>query len=140
MSGGLELGSQRWVHANHQLLLLCHGGVPILDLLSNPSPKGITEDNRTDVDYPLLRDLRQVHLVWKVVVHISLCSNELHDLLQAQVLVLRHVDRLDISVQHVTLLAIEEILEEVDCGVVCNERGDQYTVRRKEAKRMADLP
>ena len=59
------------------------------------------------------------------MLHVGLPLDELHDLLEAEILVLRHVDRLDVSILDVALLPIEEILEEVDCGVVCIEKRDQ---------------
>ena len=121
MSRGCELGSEGRIHCDHQLALLRHQGVAILDLLSNPSPEGITEDSSADVHNPLLGDLREVWLVREVVGQVALAAHILEDLLQGEILVLRDVERLHLAVQDVALLASQEVLQVVDGSVVCRK-------------------
>ena len=63
MSRGCELGSEGRIHCDHQLFLLCHSSIPIIDLLGDPLTEGVTNDSSANVNNPLLRDLRDVWLV-----------------------------------------------------------------------------
>ena len=60
MSAGLELGRHLWVHVDHHLLLLRHDGVPLLNLDLDPFPERLANYGSTDINDPLLGNLRQV--------------------------------------------------------------------------------
>ena len=119
---GFELGGHLRIHGDHDLLLLRHERVPLLDLLGDPLLEVLAHDGGADVQDPLLRDLRQVGLVGQVQVDLRVLAHEGEDLLERQVLVLRHVDVLDGVVVQVRLLPLHDVLEEVDRRVVCKKK------------------
>ena len=137
MGGGLELGRHLGIHGDHDLLLLAHQCIPLLHLLRDPGLELFTENSRDDVDQPLLWDFRHVDLVGEVHEHVGLVDDELEDLLDGEVLVLRHVEGLHLVVVDVCLPPGQDVLEEVDGDVVCPEHEDQkweetiLTIRRK---------
>ena len=95
MSALGKLRGHHWVHADHDLFLFGHDGIALLDLLGDPLLEVLAHDGGADVQDPLLRDLRQVGLVGQVQVDLRVLTYEGEDLLERQVLVLRHVDVLD---------------------------------------------
>ena len=103
VTGGAELGRHRRIHGDHHLFLLLHEDVALLDLLIDPLLEGVPEDGGANVHDPLLGNLREVELVRQVEVDESLSGDEGHHLLDAEVLVLRHVQRLHIVVAQVCL-------------------------------------
>ena len=66
MRAGRELSCHRWIHGNHNLFLLCHERVSILDLLLDPHLEDLAEDGRANVHNPLLGYLLQIDLVGEV--------------------------------------------------------------------------
>ena len=50
-------------------------------------------------------------MVWEVVCDVGLLHDEVTDVLQGQVLVARHVDRLDLVVGQVPLAHVDHVLE-----------------------------
>ena len=95
----LELAGHDRVHGDHHVALLRHQLVAVLDLLADPGLEGPVDDGGADVDDPLLRRLRQVLVVGQVRLDVGDVGDELEDLLDAQALVLRHVEVLDLVVQ-----------------------------------------
>ena len=95
----LELLRHDRIHGDHHVALLGHQLVPVLDLLTHPGLEGLVDDGSADVDDPLLRRLRQVLVVGQVRLDVGDVGDELEDLLDAQALVLRHVEVLDLVVQ-----------------------------------------
>ena len=91
--------------------------------MGDPLPECVAEDCGANVHDPLLWDLGQVHFVRQIVGDAALEVDELQNLLDGQVLVLRNVQRLDIGVENVALLPAEQVLEEVHCDVVYTENG-----------------
>ena len=105
VGAGGELGRHLGVHGDHDLLLLGHDGVPILDLFLDPLLEAGTDDGRAHVHDPLLRDLLDVGLVRQVVVDLRLRAGEGEDVLQAQAFVLWNMNILDLVVVDPALLA-----------------------------------
>ena len=70
MSTLRELGSHQGVHTDHDLLLVGHYGVAVLDLVCDPIFKVLSDDGSTDINNPLLRDLCQIGLVGEIVFNI----------------------------------------------------------------------
>ena len=121
MGAGTELVRHHRVHLDHDLLLVGHQGISILNLLLDPGLERLSQDSGTDIDDPLLRCLRDVGFVGQVMRDSRLLAGELEDLLQGQVLVLRHVHGLDFVVRDVRLLLGQDVLQKVDGNVVCKQ-------------------
>ena len=121
MSAGLELLRHHRVHGDHHLLLPGHLQVPILHLVDDPVLEGLANHGCTNIDDPLLRCLRDVGFVGQVMRDSRLLTGELEDLLQGQVLVLRHVHGLDFVVRDVRLLLGQDVLQKVNGDVVCSK-------------------
>ena len=121
MAAGLELGGHLRVHRDHDLLLLGHDGVAILHLIADPVPERLAHNGSADINDPLLGHLPQVRVVREVHGDPRLFVDEVQDLLERQVLVLRHVQRLDRFVVQVSLLATKDVFEKVDGDVVCKK-------------------
>ena len=64
MGASSKLSRHRWIDRDHDLLFVGHDGVAFLDLFVHPLLEVLTDDGRTDVDYPLLWNLLQVRLIW----------------------------------------------------------------------------
>ena len=118
VGGRAELGGHLWVDVDHDLLLLGHLGVALLDLVDHPGLERLADHGGADVDDPLLGRLRQVRVIRHVGGDVGVLHGELGDILEVEALVLRHVDRLDRPILHVRLLAGGDVLQKVDRGVV----------------------
>lgn len=83
-----DLGDGR-VHLDHEVLLLGHLGVALVDLFLDPFAELLFKDRGADVADPLLRRLRQLDLrLREVLVDLRvLLVQELPDLLDAEALV-----------------------------------------------------
>ena len=86
-----ELQRHGRVKADHHVALLGHLLVPFFLLSNDPVLERLTDDGCTDIDDPLLRDLRHVFCVRKVSGHLWLAVHELKDSFEAQILVHWHV-------------------------------------------------
>ena len=64
MGASSELSRHRWIDRDHDLFLVGHDGVAFLDLFVHPLLEVLTDDGRTDVDYPLFWSFLQVRLIW----------------------------------------------------------------------------
>ena len=118
MRRGFKPSSHLRVHGDHHLLLLAHQGVALLDLLDDPILEGITEDNRENVDEPLLGHLWKVDIIRKIHGDDRFVGGVLEDLLDGEILVLRDMDCLHLVVVHIRLTPSENVLQEVDREVV----------------------
>ena len=118
MSRGTELSSHDRIHLDHDLLLLCHEGVALFNLLCHPSSEVVTNHSGTDIHNPLFRHFGEVLLIWKVVGHLRPCADEVGDAFKREVLILRNVDRLHLSVVEIGLLGAQDVLQKVDRHVL----------------------
>ena len=125
MGAGGELGGHHRVHGDHDLLLLGHQGVALLDLLEDPLSEVVADDGGAHVHDPLLRHLLQVRRVREVEPNLGLAGDVGHHLLEGEVLVLRHVDVLHVLVGEVGLLPTKDVLEEVDGHVIWRKRSQR---------------
>ena len=113
-----ELGRHHGVHLDHDLLLLGHEGVALLHLVHDPVFEGRADDHGADVDDPLLGHLRQVNAIREELFDFGLGAGEGEDLLDRQVLVLGHVEGLDVVHVDVGLLPGQDVLEKVNGDVI----------------------
>ena len=120
MGGVDKLLGHLWVHRDHQLSFLRHQSIAFLDLLAHPLLEWSAEHGSNDVDQPLFGRLGEVDLVGQVVRDIRVVADELHNLLQGQVLIHRHMEVLDAVVLEMPLLLVQNVFEEVDGDVVCS--------------------
>ena len=67
-------------------------------------------------------------------------TDEVEDLLEGQVLVLRHVEPLDVRAVEARLLAAQDIFEEVDRDVVYGKQNWSEQTRQTEDSLKEDLP
>ena len=118
VSGCTELGSHGRIHLDHDLFLLSHQGVPLFNLLRDPCPEVITNHGSTNIHNPLFRDLREVLWIWEVIGDLRPCADEVGDTLERQILILRNVDGLDLSVVEIGLLGAQDVLQKVDRHVL----------------------
>ena len=86
------------VHRDHEVALLRHLGVPLLDLLLDPRRESVAEDGVRHVDEPLLGQPCDLALVRVVDVGVRELSDELLQSLHLQRLVLRHLEVLRLVV------------------------------------------
>ena len=63
MGASSELSRHRWIDLDHDLLLVGYDGVAFLNFFVHPLLEVLTDDGRTDIDYPLLWNLLQVRLI-----------------------------------------------------------------------------
>ena len=101
------------------------------DLLSYPVAEGSTDHSSTTIHDPLFRYLLEVRLVRQIVHNVGLLHDEGADVLQGQVLVARHVVRLDLVVGQVPLLCVDDRLQEVN-GHIINRRQVHVVVHGQE--------
>ena len=118
MGGGGELLGHLGVHRDHELSLLRHLGIALLDLVGDPVLEWLTRHGSYNVDQPLLWRLGQVNRVWQVVEDARVVVDLLHDLLNRQALVLRDMEMLNLVILDVAFLLVQHVLQEVNCDVV----------------------
>ena len=98
MGAGLELGRHLGIHGDHDLLLLRHEGVSLINLVVDPIPEWIADDRHTYVHDPLLRGMSEIGFVWEIRFDARSIGDKGEDLLQRKILIVGHGERLDISV------------------------------------------
>ena len=140
VAAGLELGGHLRVHRDHDLLLLGHDGVALFDLIADPFFELLAHDYSANVDNPLLWHFLQVWLIRQVHLDPRLVANERQDLLDGEVLVLRHVQRLNSVVLDVCFLARDDVLQEVNGHIVCKKDDFDQQTRQIKFKCQAHLP
>ena len=118
MRGRFESSGHIGVHSDHDLFLLAHQCVALLDLQVDPVLELLAQDGRNHVDQPLLGDFRHVNLVGEIHEHERLVDDKLKDFLDGEVLVLRHEDRLYLVVMDVRLTSAQNIFQEVNRDVI----------------------
>ena len=118
MSGCLKLGGHFRIHRNHDFLFVIHYGVPMLDILIDPIFEAIPENGRTDIDQPLFWDFGQIYVIRKVAVNHVHVTHVLEDLLDRQVLVLRHIEGFHLVVLHVIFSPANDVLQKVNRDVL----------------------
>ena len=99
---------------DHEVSLHGHLGVAVLNLLRDPVLEILTDDSGNYIYKPLLGYMLDIFWIWKISVHLVEPARPVEYLLDAQVLVLGHVERLDLVVGHVSLLSGDDVLQEVD--------------------------
>ena len=119
VAAGLELGRHLGIHGDHELALVGHEGVAVLNLVSDPLLERLAYDSCANVHDPLLRHVRKVRLIRKVRLDQGLGRDEGEHFLEREALVVRHVDGLDVRVVEAPLLPHEDIFQEVNGDVVC---------------------
>ena len=122
MSRLVELLGHCRVEADHHFTLLSHLLVAFFLLLSHPVLERLANNSRADVDYPLLRNLWKVLVVWQVVLNIWIIGDLFKDLLYREALVLRHMKVLDLVILNVSLLLVKDVLTKGNCHIVCKIR------------------
>ena len=90
----------------------------MLDLLVDPLLESLSQDGRANVYQPLLWDLWKINIIWKVGVNGGLVTDIQKDLLDRQVLVLRHVQRFDPVVLDISLSPGDDVLRKVYSDVL----------------------
>ena len=100
-----ELLCHNRIHGDHHVSLLCHSFVAIFDLGAHPLLERLANHCGADVDDPLLGHFLQVWLIGEVEIDLRLVADELHDLFDGEVLVLRHMHGLDVSIVEIFLSA-----------------------------------
>ena len=102
------------VHCDQHVLLRRDGRIPLFDPFANPSPERVAYDGRADVDNPLLRRLPQLLVVRQELDDRLVLEELVENVGELQVLVGGHV-RMDNTVhRNELLLALDEVLHEVD--------------------------
>ena len=82
MSARVELHRHLRIHGDHDLSLVGHDGVPLLDLLRDPLLERLADDSGADVHNPLLWDFGQVWLIRQVPFHQRSANGKLQNLLE----------------------------------------------------------
>ena len=118
---GTELRSHLRVHGDHHLLLGAHHGVALLDLVCNPGPELVAENDGTNVHNELLGHLDEVKFIGEEIQHARLLADESENALNRKVFVLGDKECLHSLVGHVALLLRQDVLEEVNGGVICKK-------------------
>ena len=121
MSACGKLLSHPRVHGDHDLFLVGHERVSLLHLVADPVLEHVAQDRGAHIDEPDLRNLGQVDVVREELLEPGLLRGEFQDLLDRQVLVLRHVDSLDVINVHERSLLRQDIFQEVDRRVICKK-------------------
>ena len=116
---GTELCSHLWVHGDHHLLLCTHHGVPLLHLMVNPVSELVAEHGCTNVHDELLGHLDEIKFIGEEICNARLLADKVENALDRKVLVLWDKQSLHSLVGHVALLLRQDVLEEVNGGVVC---------------------
>ena len=123
VGGGPELGRHLRVHGDHDFFLGIHESISLLDLVLDPRSELFSQDHCADVYEPLLGHLLEVRIVGEVLHDDGSFARELKNALHREILVLRHIQGLDLFVLHMLFLSADDILDEVDRGVVCKHVG-----------------
>ena len=118
MGASVELGQHMRIHCNHHLLFLSHQDISFFDLIVDPSLEVIPDHCSTDIDNPLLWNLWQVRCIRQIVSQPWVTSGEAEDVFKFEVLILGHMQGLDIVVVQIRLLPIQDALEKVDGDIV----------------------
>ena len=85
-----------WIHLDEELLLLCQLLVADGNFISSPGAEWLPQDGVGDVDEPLTRNLVHVAVLRQIVVDPGVLSCLLEDALDAEGLVVGHVEDLDL--------------------------------------------
>jgi hypothetical protein len=137
---GLEFGCHCRVQGNHHLSLLSHLDVPLLDLFGDPFSELLTNNSGANIHNPLLRRLWQVNVIRQVVGNVRQVADEDYDLLDREILILRHVKVLDTVILQVGLLLVADVLQKIYRDIVCMERVIMRLWRQERTKSMLYLP
>ena len=120
---GAELCSHLRVHGDHHLLLGAHYGVPLLHLVVNPVSELVAEHGCTNVHDELFGHLDEIKLIGEEICNARLLADKVENALDRKVLVLRYKERLHSLVWYVALLLRQDVLQEVNGGVICKNNG-----------------
>jgi len=86
----LESLSQIWIDLNHLVALGGHHLIPDLDHFLDPRLKVILDHGVDKVAKPLLRNLMNLRGVRKILMHLVVLVAKLGDLVEREIIVLRH--------------------------------------------------
>jgi len=115
--------------------------VALVDLLSDPVGEDDAEQGVADVGDPLLGQLRDLLRDRQVVAHEVVRRDEGRDLVDRERLVLRDGDPLDVLALDALLPPGHEVLQEVDCDLLCvDERKKGKNLHRSAEEDGAYLP
>ena len=115
-SGVHECCHDVWVHVDAEVALLDDGGVPVVNPFLHPSREFIFGGGVDDVAEPLLWQLLPVQLIGQVLEALVVLGDEVLDLLDAERVILRDREVLDIIGLDLLLGAGDEILEKIYRG------------------------
>ena len=120
----LERAENFGVHADGHLPLLHQLAVAGLDVLEHPVGEGLAAERVDQVDHPLARQLPLLVGLGEESSNLGVLGRLLQELLDAEPLVLRHRQVLDLVAVEELALAVDQRLEEVDgVAVVIGEVG-----------------
>ena len=114
MRRGLEGSHDVGVHHDGELLVCNDLSVPRLNVLEHPVGKRLASQRVHNVDDPLAGEPHVVVLLREIICHLRILAGLLQELLEAEALVLRHREVLDLVAVEELALAVDELLEEVD--------------------------
>ena len=118
MRTGFEFGSHDWIHFHHHFTLLCHGCVSLFLTIVYPIAELLSHDCRTNINDPLLGHLFQIGFVGEIVKDLWSVASIIENLCQTQILVLRHMNSIDLVFAKAELLVAGQIFQEVHSDII----------------------
>ena len=106
-----------WIHMDHHISFVSHNSIALLNLAEHPVPKLIAHHSTTNIDYPLFWNLWHIFIIWRIMLYIASISDEVNDLLDAQILVLGHLGLSDLGIRDVLFLHCYDLLQKVDRNI-----------------------
>ena len=107
-----------WIHVDHHVAVVSHLSVSLFNPNGDPFAKDRPEDSGNHIAYPLLGKLLNINIIWHVVLDLPGLLRKGQDVFGGQVLVLRHIDRLDIVDMDPFLLPTNDVFQKVDGDIL----------------------
>ena len=92
----MEFLSDLRIESDHHIILLIHLVVSLHNSAFDPMLERLSDDGRTDIDEPLLRNLGQVDVVRQIELDVRVSRAKHKDLVDGERLVVRHIEVLHI--------------------------------------------